>query len=139
VASLELKETRVLCGRDAQNKTHTKNIAVFVHPLRQIKVSSGKFNIVTTEAEITRLESELSFLQVKSIMTLQEIEVRHLGIGLVNRFVRQTKGRITAMWTCKERRSRAPVHVVVSCLHAHPYPPGVQLIRLAMGRTLHLP
>jgi hypothetical protein len=41
-----------------------KNIAVFFHPMEQIEVASGKFNMVTTEAEFTRLESELSFLQV---------------------------------------------------------------------------
>ena len=35
-------------------------------------MASGKFNMVTTEAEFTRLESELSFLQVRSTMTLQE-------------------------------------------------------------------
>ena len=52
--------------------THIKNIAVFFHPMEQIEVVSGKFNMVTTEAEFTRLESELSFLQVKSTMTLQE-------------------------------------------------------------------
>jgi len=36
-------------------------------------VASGKFNMVTTEAEFTRLESELSFSQVRSTMTLQEM------------------------------------------------------------------
>ncbi len=43
------------------------------------------------------------------------------------------------MWTCKERRSRPPVHVVVSCLHVNPYPPGVQLIRptRAHPHTVH--
>jgi predicted nucleic acid-binding Zn-ribbon protein len=40
--------------------------------MEQIEVASGKFNMVTTEAEFTRLESELSFLQVRSTMTLQE-------------------------------------------------------------------
>jgi hypothetical protein len=35
-------------------------------------VVSGKFNMVTMEAEFTRLESELSFLQVRATMTLQE-------------------------------------------------------------------
>jgi hypothetical protein len=40
--------------------------------MEQIEVASGKFNMVTTEAEFTRLESELSFLQVWSTMTLQE-------------------------------------------------------------------
>jgi hypothetical protein len=70
VAGLEL-ETMILCGRAAQTM-HIKSIAVFFHPMEQIEVVSGKFNIVTTEAEFTRLESELSFLQVRSTMTLQE-------------------------------------------------------------------
>ncbi len=35
-------------------------------------MASGKFGLVTAEAEFTRLESELSFLQVKSTMSLQE-------------------------------------------------------------------
>jgi hypothetical protein len=48
VAGLELKETMMLCGRDAQ-KTHTKNIAVFFHLLTWKSVSSGKFNMVTTD------------------------------------------------------------------------------------------
>ncbi len=71
VASLELKETMILCRRVTQT-THIKSIAVFFHPMEQIEVASGKFNMVTTEAEFTRLESELSFLQVKSTMTQQE-------------------------------------------------------------------
>ncbi len=49
-----------------------KNIAVFFHAMEQIEVVSGKFNMVTMEAEFTRLESELSFLQVRATMTLQE-------------------------------------------------------------------
>jgi hypothetical protein len=40
--------------------------------MEQIEVASGKFNMVTTEAEFTRLESELSFLQVRATMKLQE-------------------------------------------------------------------
>jgi hypothetical protein len=59
VAGLELKETMILCGRAAQT-THIKSITVFFHPMEQIEVASGKFNMVTTEAEFTRLESELS-------------------------------------------------------------------------------
>ncbi len=46
VAGLELKETMILCRRAAQT-THIKNIAVFFHPMEQIKVVSGKFNMVT--------------------------------------------------------------------------------------------
>jgi hypothetical protein len=40
--------------------------------MEQIDVASGKFNMVTTEVEFTRLESELSFLQVRAPMTLQK-------------------------------------------------------------------
>jgi hypothetical protein len=71
VAGLELTETFLLCGRAAQ-KTLIRNIVVFFHPMSQIQVASGKFDAATTEASITRLESELSFLQVKATMTLQE-------------------------------------------------------------------
>jgi hypothetical protein len=49
-----------------------QDIAVFFHPMEQKEVASGKFNMVTTEAEFTRLESELSFLQVRATMMLQE-------------------------------------------------------------------
>jgi hypothetical protein len=71
VTGLELKETMILCGRGAQT-THIKSTALFFHPMEQIEVASGEFNMVTTEAEFTRLESELSFLQVRSTMTLQD-------------------------------------------------------------------
>ncbi len=40
--------------------------------MEKIEVVSGMFNMVTMEAEFTRLESELSFLQVRATMTLQE-------------------------------------------------------------------
>jgi hypothetical protein len=52
VAGLELKETMILCGRAAQT-THIKSIAVFFHPMEQIEVASGKFNMVTTEARVS--------------------------------------------------------------------------------------
>ncbi len=42
-------------------------------PWSRIEVASGKFSMVTAEAEFTRLGSELSFLQVRSTMTLQEM------------------------------------------------------------------
>jgi hypothetical protein len=71
VAGLELKETMMLCGRVAQTM-HIKRIAVFFHPMEQIEVASGKFNMMTTEAEFTRLESELSLMQVRATMMLQE-------------------------------------------------------------------
>ncbi len=40
--------------------------------MEQIEVASEKFNLVTTEAEFTRVESELSFLQVRATMKLLE-------------------------------------------------------------------
>jgi hypothetical protein len=71
VIGLELKETMILC-RPAAQMMHIKSIAVFFHPMEHFEVAAGKFNMVTTEAKFTRLESELSFLQVRSTMTLQE-------------------------------------------------------------------
>jgi hypothetical protein len=71
VAGLELKETMILCQRAAQT-THIKSIDVFFHLMEQIEGASGKFSMVTTEAEFIRLKSELSFLQARSTMTLQE-------------------------------------------------------------------
>jgi hypothetical protein len=61
----------MLCGRAAQ-MTHIKNTAAFFHPMEQIEVVSRKFNSVTIELEFTRLESDLSFLQVRSTTMLQE-------------------------------------------------------------------
>jgi hypothetical protein len=52
-------------GADSAHQEHSV-------PMEQIEVESEKFNMVTTEAEFTRLESELSFLQVIATMTLQE-------------------------------------------------------------------
>jgi len=37
-----------------------------------MKVVSGQFGMAAAEAEITRLESEISFLQVKASMNMQE-------------------------------------------------------------------
>jgi hypothetical protein len=51
--------------------TNIKNTAVFFHLMEQIGVASRKFTSVTNEAVFTRQESELSFLQVRSTMTLQ--------------------------------------------------------------------
>jgi hypothetical protein len=59
------------------------------HEADRGEVASRKFNMVTTEAEFTRLESELSFLQVRSTMTLQEM-------------IRQVKAEI-----CEDRKQIA--------------------------------
>jgi hypothetical protein len=102
VAGLELKETMVLCERAAQ-RTHIKNIAVFFHPMEQIQVASGRFSMVTEEAEFTRLESELSFLQVKSTMSLHET-------------IRQVKAEI-----CENRRQIAHLRLESMAGAENPY------------------
>ncbi len=71
VAGLELTESFLLCGRAAM-RTHIKNIVIFFHPMSGIQVASGKFSTATGEAEVTRLESEVSLLQVKATMSLKE-------------------------------------------------------------------
>ena len=71
VAGLELTESFLLCGRAAM-RTHIKNIVIFFHPMAGMQVASGKFSTATGEAEVTRLESEVSFLQVKATMSLKE-------------------------------------------------------------------
>jgi hypothetical protein len=71
--------------------------------MEQIEVASGKFNMVTTEAEFTRLESELSFLQVRSTMTLQET-------------IRQVKAEI-----CEDRKQIAHMRLESIARAENPY------------------
>ncbi len=71
--------------------------------MSQIQVASGKFDAATTEASITRLESELSFLQVKATMTLQER-------------IRQVKGNI-----CENRRQIAQLRLESIAGAENPY------------------
>jgi hypothetical protein len=71
VAGLELTESFLLCGRAAM-RTHVKNIVVFFHTMSGMQVASGKFSTSTAEAEVTKLESEVSFLQVEATMSLKE-------------------------------------------------------------------
>ncbi len=58
--------------KDQDQRTHIKNIVIFFHPMAGMQVASGKFSTATGEAEVTRLESEVSFLQVKATMSLKE-------------------------------------------------------------------
>ena len=102
VAGLELTESFVLCGRAAQ-RTHIKNIVIFFHPMTGMQVASGKFSTATGEAEITRLESEVSFLQVKATMSLQER-------------IRQVKAEI-----CENRRQIAHVRLESLAGAENPY------------------
>jgi hypothetical protein len=72
VAGLELTQSFLLCDRVAMG-THIKNLVVFFHSMSGMQVASGKFSTTTGEAEVTRLESEVSFLQVKATMSLKEL------------------------------------------------------------------
>jgi hypothetical protein len=53
-------------------RTHIKNIVIFFHSMSGMQVASGKFSTAPGEAEVTRMESEVSFLQVKATMSLKE-------------------------------------------------------------------
>jgi hypothetical protein len=76
VAGLELQHMFVLCGNSAL-RTHIPNIAVFAHQDPRMEVASGR-NLEETTVT-TRLESTMSFLQIRASMSLQEkiCQVRH--------------------------------------------------------------
>jgi hypothetical protein len=102
VAGLELTESFLLCRRAAM-RTHIKNIVIFFHPMSGIQAASGKFSTATGEAEVTRLESEVSFLQVKATMSLKER-------------IRQVKAEI-----CDNRRQIAHVRLESLAGAENPY------------------
>jgi hypothetical protein len=87
-AGLELAESFILCGHQAF-RTHIKNIAVFVHKDDRKEVAQGRFSGKEGEADLTRLESGMSFMQVRASMSMKEK-------------LRQVSGAI-----CKNRRDIA--------------------------------
>jgi hypothetical protein len=76
VAGLELAESFILCGHQAF-KTHIKNIAVFIHKDDRMEVAQGHFNDKEGEGNLMRLESGMSFMQVRASMSMKE-KLRHL-------------------------------------------------------------
>jgi hypothetical protein len=70
-AVLEVAESFILCGHHAY-RTHTKNIAVFVHKDDRMEVAQGRFSGKEGEADLTRLESGMSFMQVRASMSMKE-------------------------------------------------------------------
>jgi hypothetical protein len=84
-------------------KIYKKKKKIFFHPMSGIQVASGKFSTATVEAEVTRLESEVSFLQVKAIMSLKER-------------IRQVKAEI-----CDNRRQIAHVRLESLAGAENPY------------------
>jgi hypothetical protein len=70
-AGLEIVESFILCGHHAF-KTHIKNTAVIMHDDDQVEVAQGQFTDKGSDVDIIRLESGMSFLQVKVFMTMKE-------------------------------------------------------------------
>ncbi len=71
-AGLELAESFILCGHQAF-RTHIKNIAIFVHKDARMEVAhKGRFSNKEGEADLTRLESGMSFVQVRASMSMKE-------------------------------------------------------------------
>jgi hypothetical protein len=84
VAGLELAESFILCGHQAF-KTHIKNIAVFIHKDDRMEVAQGHFNDKEGEGDVTRLESVMSFMQVRASMSVKEKLRQVRGAICVNR------------------------------------------------------
>jgi hypothetical protein len=70
-ARLELTESFILCGHQAF-KIHIKNIAVFIHKDNRMEVAQGYFNDKEGEGDLMRLESGMSFMQVRASMSMKE-------------------------------------------------------------------
>jgi hypothetical protein len=67
-----------LCGNSAFH-THIPNIAVFAHQDHRMEVATGRFKEQPAEMDTTKLETSMSFLQMKASMRLHEKirQVRH--------------------------------------------------------------
>jgi hypothetical protein len=78
VAGLEMGTMFVLCGNFALH-THIPNIAVFTHQDHRMEVATGRFKEQPAGTDVTKLETSMSFLQIKVSMGLHEKirQVRH--------------------------------------------------------------
>jgi hypothetical protein len=83
-AGLELAESFILCGHQAF-KTHIKNIAVFIHKDDRMEVAQGHFNDKEGKGDLTRLESGMSFMQLRASMSMKEKLRQVRGAICVNR------------------------------------------------------
>jgi hypothetical protein len=83
-AGLELAESFILCGHQAF-RTHIKNIAVFIHKDDRMEVAQGRFTDKEGEGDLTRLESGMSFMQVRASMSMKEKLRQVRGAICVNR------------------------------------------------------
>jgi hypothetical protein len=83
-AGLELAESFILCGHQAYT-THIKNIAIFIHKDERMQVAQGHFMGKEGEGNLTRLESGMSFMQVRASMSMKEKLRQVRGAICVNR------------------------------------------------------
>ncbi len=83
-AGLELAESFILCGHQAF-KTHIKSIAVFIHKDDRMEVAQGRFSNKEGAGDLTRLESGMSFKQVRASMSMKEKLRQVRGAICVNR------------------------------------------------------
>jgi hypothetical protein len=70
-AGLEMAESFILCSHQAF-KTHIKGIAIFIHEDDRVEVAQGHFANKEGDVDLTKLESGISFLQVKASMSMKE-------------------------------------------------------------------
>jgi hypothetical protein len=70
-AGLEMAESFILCSHQAF-KTHIKSIAIFKHEDDRVEVAQGRFANKEGDVDLTKLESGMSFLQVKASMSMKE-------------------------------------------------------------------
>jgi hypothetical protein len=70
-AGLKLAETINVFGHIAY-KTHIKSIAVSVHGDNRVEVVGGNFTNKRSDVDMTRVESVLSYLNIKTSMTMRE-------------------------------------------------------------------
>jgi hypothetical protein len=70
-AGLEMAELFILCSHQVF-KTHIKSIAIFIHEDDQVEVAQGHFANKEGDLDLTKLESEMSFLQVKASISMKE-------------------------------------------------------------------
>jgi hypothetical protein len=84
-ARLEVAESFILCGHQAF-KTHIKSIAVSIHKDDRMEVAQGQFTNKEGEGDLTRLESGMSFLQVRASMSMKEKLRQVRGAICVNRW-----------------------------------------------------
>ncbi len=79
-----MAESFILCGHQAF-RTHIKNIAVFIHKDDRMEVVQGRFTDKEGEGDLTRLESGMSFMQVRASMSMKEKLRQVRGAICVNR------------------------------------------------------